>query len=447
MNYQAALDFLYQFVDQSQGNPRPDPNLNLQRTTALLEALGQPQDQLHCVVIAGTKGKGSTAAMLESITRAAGLRTGLWSSPHLHSYRERIQINRTLISETALIDLVQQAAPHINAMHASPLGAPATFAIGFGIALRHFADQQVDLAILEVGLGGRYDSANTVTPVLSIITSISYDHMEILGNTLAAIAWDKAGILKPTIPSLTVDQDSEALESISQVAEAIGSPQQIIYSAASNPHPPTFHSSCWFDPYQIYQGSHATTLGGSFQRQNARLAVAAALQLRQQGFAIPDCAIAAGLANATWPARFEIVPGTPPIVIDGAHNGDSAARLAESLHEHFPAHRPIMVFGASRGKDIPRILDALIPITDQWVLTRADHPRAIANLDTLRIQIQQLNPHAQITIESDPAQALLYAKQIANSEQVVVVTGSLFLAAAAREAVGLAEEIDPPPPT
>ncbi|GAB4110825.1 MAG: folylpolyglutamate synthase/dihydrofolate synthase family protein [Roseiflexaceae bacterium] len=445
MNYQAALDFLYQFVDQSHGNPRPDPNLNLQRTTALLEALGRPQDQLRCVVIAGTKGKGSTAAMLESITRAAGLRTGLWSSPHLHSYRERIQINRTLIREAELIDLVQRVAPLIRIMQASPLGAPATFAIGFGIALRYFADRQVDLAILEVGLGGRYDSANTITPVLSMITSISYDHMEILGNTLAAIAWDKAGILKPTIPSLTVDQDSEALESISQVAEAIGSPQQIVYSAASNPNPPTFHSSCWFDPYQIYQGSHATTLGGSFQRQNARLAVAAALQLRQQGFAIPDSAIAAGLANATWPARFEIVPGTPPIVIDGAHNGDSAARLAESLREHFPAHRPIMVFGASRGKDIPRILDALIPITDHWVLTRADHPRAIANLDTLRIQIQQLNPHAQIAIEADPAEALRHAKQIASSEQLVVVTGSLFLAAAAREAVGLAEEIDPPP--
>ena len=184
LTYQEALDYLYSFLDTERKLPRRPAELNLPRTAGLLAALGDPQQALPSVVIAGTKGKGSTSVMIEAIVRAAGLHTGLWTSPHLHSYRERIQVDRRLITQAELIDQVETLQPVVAAFAQGPHGAPTVFELGFAIALRFFAAQAVDLAILEVGLGGRYDSANVVVPQLSVITSISYDHMHVLGDTL-----------------------------------------------------------------------------------------------------------------------------------------------------------------------------------------------------------------------------------------------------------------------
>src|SRR5690242_2755855 len=185
MNYQQALDYLYSFLDSERKLPRTPLEFNLPRTAALLAALGAPQHAFRSVVIAGTKGKGSTAALLEAIMRASGLRTGLWTSPHLHSYRERIQVDRRLISQPELVRAVEAIKPVVAALDQQRYGHPSVFELGFVIALRYFAERAVDLAILEVGLGGRYDSANVVTPLVSIITSISYDHMQVLGDRLA----------------------------------------------------------------------------------------------------------------------------------------------------------------------------------------------------------------------------------------------------------------------
>src|SRR5690242_8560639 len=191
MNYQQALDYLYSFLDSERKLPRTPLEFNLPRTAALLAALGAPQHAFRSVVIAGTKGKGSTAVLLEAIARAAGLRTGLWTSPHLHSYRERIQVDRAMISQAELIRAVEEIQPAVAAFDQGRYGAPTVFELGFAIALRYFAARHVGLAILEVGLGGRYDSANVVVPLLSVITSISYDHMHILGDTLTQIAYEK----------------------------------------------------------------------------------------------------------------------------------------------------------------------------------------------------------------------------------------------------------------
>src|SRR5436190_1008192 len=227
MDYQQALDYLYSFPDSEAKLPRTPAEFNLPQTSALLTAFGEPQRAFPSVVIAGTKGKGSTAALLESIARAAGLRTGLWTSPHLHSYRERMQINRQPISQAELIAAIEKLPTTLAGFDHQRYGEPTIFQLGFAIALRYFADQAVDLAILEVGLGGRYDSANVVTPLLSVITSISYDHMAVLGDTLGKIAWEKAGILKPGVPAITIAQNPEAITVIAQVAAEVGAPLSV----------------------------------------------------------------------------------------------------------------------------------------------------------------------------------------------------------------------------
>jgi dihydrofolate synthase/folylpolyglutamate synthase len=454
LTYQEALDYLYSFLDTERTLPRRPAELNLPRTVALLGALGEPQRAFPSVVIAGTKGKGSTAAMTEAIVRASGLRTGLWSSPHLHSYRERIQVNRTLITQAELIQQVAAIQPVIGAFDTERYGKPSVFELGFMIALRHFAAQQIGLAIIEVGLGGRYDSANAITPLLSIITSISYDHMQILGDTLTKIASEKAGILKPGVPAITGAQPLEALDEIARTAAAVGAPLwvaaesrdwrleiegQHTQSPISNLQSPFF-----FDPFERYRGPTATALQGVFQRENARLATGAALLLRDQGLPVSDEAIGAGLATAQWPGRLELVPGDPPIVLDGAHNGDSAHKLLQSLGQAFPDRRLVLVLGTSQDKDITRILAELAPAVGALVLTRSQHPRAWIDLEELAARAEPLLRDAQfpIVIAPDVPEAIERARQLASAGDLICVTGSLFVVAAAREVLGLATEKD-----
>lgn len=446
MKYQEALDYLYQFVHQS--HQAASPAQNLERTSALLALLGQPQQQVPTVVVAGTKGKGSTCAMIESICRAAGLRVGLWTSPHLHSYRERIQINRVLITEQELVERVVAIQPLVEQLAQTPVGAPATFAIGFCLALRYFADQQLDLAVIEVGLGGRYDSAAVLEPLVSVISSISYDHMDILGDTLTHIATDKAGILKAGSLGITTRQDPEAMQAIARVARSIGVELYVVNLSNTDQLPE--RAVPFEQPIKYVKQQPA--LIGKFQQENAELAIATIRLLGQRGLSIPDAAIEAGLRAVAWPARFEEIPGTPPIVIDGAHNGDSSVRLLEALDERYPGQPITLLFGTSRNKDLERMLTALAPRIQHWVITRSTHPRAMGDLSGLRQQILdtigKVTPQhdVPVLIESEPEHALELACDLArthNPRGIVCVTGSLFVAAAAREVLGLAQERDP----
>jgi|HigsolmetaAR201D_1030396.scaffolds.fasta_scaffold10298_3 dihydrofolate synthase/folylpolyglutamate synthase len=445
--YQEALDYLYSFLDTERNMPKRPAELNLPRTFALLRAFGEPQRSFPSVVIAGTKGKGSTASMLESIVRSSGLRTGLWSSPHLHSYRERIQVNRQLISQADLVAQVNAIQPQIAAFDTEQYGNPTVFELGFIIALRTFAERNVDLAIIEVGLGGRYDSANAITPLLSIITSISYDHMHILGNTLTQIASDKAGIFKPGVPAIVSAQHPEALAAIVQTANEVGTPLWV--ACAPNQQtlpefPPNTQLPTLFDPFERYHGPTATALQGVFQHENARLATGAALLLRDQGLPITDQAIGEGLANAQWPGRMEVVPGTPTFVLDGAHNGDSAHKLLQSLREAYPGRKLVLVLGTSQDKDIARILNELVPAADALVLTRSWHPRAWVDLDALAERARPLlrTPETPLLTEADVPEAIAQARRLASPDALICVTGSLFVVAAAREILGLSNEKD-----
>lgn len=454
MNYQQALDHLYSFPDSEAKLPRSPAEFNLPQTSALLTAFGEPQRAFPSVVIAGTKGKGSTAALLESIARAAGLRTGLWTSPHLHSYRERMQVNRQPISQAELIGEIEAIPARLAGFDRQRYGEPTIFQLGFAIALRYFADQAVDLAILEVGLGGRYDSANIVTPLLSVITSISYDHMAVLGDTLGKIAWEKAGILKTGIPAITIAQHPEAMTMIAQVAAEVSAPLSVAtpgvggwgLGAGGSTPTPNSQFPTPFDPFDRYHGPTHTALQGVFQRQNALLAAGAALLLRDQGLPITDAAIGAGLASAQWPGRMEIVAGEPPIVLDGAHNGDSAHKLIESLGEMFPGRERVFVLGVTSGHSVEHILAELLPTAKALVLTRSRHPRALADLDALAeraaLLLRRGDTHAPLVIASDAPEALDHARELAGPGDLICVTGSLFVVAAARETLGIPLEKD-----
>lgn len=429
-SYQDALDYIYSFIDplrKSGGAPDKAAD-NLKRMGALLAAAGDPQGSLKAVTIAGTKGKGSTAAMVEAIARAAGLRVGLFTSPHLNSYRERLQIGRVLISQGELIALTSRLRPAIDAFDPEPYGAPTTFDIGLLLALCHFAASEVDLAVLEIGMGGRFDTVNVVTPLVAAISSISYDHMGILGPTLAEIAWNKAGIIKPGVPVVTVPQSPEATMAIAREAAEQGAP---LWLADSNGL--TEAASGTIRRYPV---APRPALRGAFQVENARLALGVASLLAAGDLAIGPEAMAAGLAGVRWPGRFELVRGAPPVLIDGAHNGDSAQKLAAAIATEVAHERLVLILGTSRDKDIAAIAAALVPHAATVVVTRSGHPRAM-DIDRM---VAEVGNHLRgpLVVTPDVRTALDAARGLAGPRDLICVTGSLFVVAAAREALGLA---------
>lgn len=451
--YQDALDYLYSFINHDRKPARTphEARHNLDRTRALLAAVGHPEHRLRTVVVAGTKGKGSTAAMLESIVRQAGYRTGLWISPHLNSYRERIQIDRSYITQEQLIAGVRRLQPIADTFDVATYGSPSTFELGFALALRHFADQQVDLALLEVGLGGRYDCANVVHPLVTLVASISYDHTNVLGATLSKIAYDKAGTFKPGIPAITVPQPQEAARMLAQVAHEVGTPLHLaaeprpegLQCYETEPPPPAPNAPPPL-PEIAYPVEPATNLRGAFQQENARLACGAAVLLRQNGLLIPDDALRRGLATVHWPGRLELVQQSPLLVLDGAHNGHSAQRLAAALRAEFRYSRLFVILGVSRDKHIEAILAALLPHTHTLVLTHSRHPRAYTDLDKIAAMARGSSPpfSGPILFTGDIPDALEEARALAAPDDLICVTGSLFVVGAARETLGVATICD-----
>ncbi|HEY1011702.1 MAG TPA: folylpolyglutamate synthase/dihydrofolate synthase family protein [Herpetosiphonaceae bacterium] len=431
LTYQQAMDWLYSFIDSERKLPANALDFNLPRVAALLRELGDPQTRYPAAVVAGTKGKGSTCAMLEAILRASGLKTGLFTSPHLHSYRERMQIDRTLPSQEQLAGLVERIQPAAARLDPA-LGRLSTYELGVALGLTHFAEQEVDFAVLEIGLGGRYDAINTVTPLVSVIASISYDHTAVLGDTLAAIAGEKAGIIKPGVPALTTVQQPEAAAVIAERAADQGAPFFIATISGVREQ-----ATGELAPYPLDIVPAALALRGEFQLANAQLAAGAAMLLREQGLPVTDRSIAAGLASASWPGRLETVASAPAIVVDGAHNGDSARVLLRALRQEFSFERLILVLGVSNDKDIAAIARELAPAAAELVLTRSPHPRSMPTAQ-LRELVAPLAA-GPIHEAPEPAEALALARSLAGPADLICVTGSLFVVAAAREALGLAE--------
>ena len=430
LTYKAALDYFYSFTDYEKKMEflySPE-HFNLERVVRLLSLLHNPHQRFPSVHIAGTKGKGSTSAMIAAILQAAGYRVGLYTSPHLHTFRERIRIDDEMISESTVTALAERLQPLV-----AQVPNLTTFEIITALGCEYFAERAVDLAVLEVGLGGRLDATNVVTPLVSVITPISFDHVQYLGNTLTAIATEKAGIIKPGVPVVSAPQPDEALSVIKAVCQNRGSPLTVVDHVWEwrpekiTPDGQVFSARRKGDPWTTY---HLPLLG-NHQLVNAGTVLATIDVLRDEGFDIPTQAVTNGLAGVHWPGRMEVMSRQPWVIVDGAHNGDSAQKLAVALSSIFHYQRMILVYGALAGHSVPDMLTALLPIADQVILTRVSNPRALDPTVLLaEVQAQGRTAECVIPVEA----ALKRALQMARADDLVCVTGSLYTVADARAA-------------
>ena len=439
MDYFAALRFLRDRAGYDRGfvaNPFADEGTGLARTAWLCSALGDPQRRYRSVHIAGTKGKGSTAVLLASMVRAAGYRVGLYTSPHLHTLRERIQIDgRPIAPETfgALMAELAEADRALQRAHPD-WGAATAFELVTVLAFAAFARGPVDLAVIEVGLGGRLDATNVILPDVAIITRIGYDHMAILGSTLAAIAREKAGIVKPGRPVVSAPQEPEAARVIEAVAQERGAPLWLggrDWQVAG-----TWHRFAFRSPDREL-ADLALALRGAHQVENAGVALASLPWLARVGVVVPESAIRQGLATAVWPGRLELLRESPSVVVDGAHNRESAQRLAEAVRESFRWRRLWLVLGIMRDKEIERIVAALAPLADTLCAVEGFAPRAAAAERLLAAWAASAEGKPAASFSSVEA-ALRAALEQADPADLVLVTGSLSMVAAAREALGVA---------
>ncbi len=444
MKYHDALRYLYGLVDYEKRRiERYTPReFKLERVVHLLELLGNPHQSYPTLHIAGTKGKGSVSSMLASVARAGGLRTGLYTSPHLHTYRERMQINGEPISRGAMASLVEEIMPVVE-----QVPDVTTFEVTTAVAFLYFEREHVDLGVMEVGLGGRLDATNVITPEISVITSLSLDHTYLLGNTLGEIAYEKAGIIKPGIPVVTAPQKPEALEVLQRIAAERRAPLTTVgkdwtWSPVSR--------SWQGQSLQIqhpagespFEGTYDVALLGDFQQENAAVAIAATATLHEQGqtWANPDT-LHAGLRTVQWPGRMEVLNREPLIVVDSAHNPYSAETLVASLKSWFPDTAWVLIFGASSDKNIKQMLNALLPISKHVVVTRSYHPRAATPYDLADL-CADLGHGAEIAI--NPKRALEQASRRLEPGYGIIATGSIFLVADVREAWAHNAELDLP---
>lgn len=427
IKYSDAVRWYYSFATFRHERGRISDAQKFARIKQILERLGNPHSQFPSVIIAGTKGKGSTSAMLANILTAAGYRTGFFSSPHLHTFRERIRIDGQLISR----DRVARETSHLQTL-ANEFPATTFFEWVTALAFSYFAAEKIDIAVLEVGLGGRLDTTNVVIPLVSVITPVSLDHTEILGTTIPAIAREKAGIIKPKTPVVVSLQEESAIRVIK--ARALSCEAPLCYVPRTW-RVESIHADLQSQSFRVgrvgQSRAHrfAIPLLGHHQMLNATTALAAISILRNRGYRIPFRAIRTGLATVDWKARFEILSRDPTILVDGAHNRASARELSATLLMFFPASSIHLIFGSSSDKDIAGMFTELLPRVSSLILTQAHHSR-VAPLETLsRLAASYSIPTIVALTVSD---ALEIARAEAASEDVICAAGSLFIAAEAR---------------
>ncbi|HAU31943.1 MAG: FolC bifunctional protein [Desulfotomaculum sp. 46_296] len=417
-------------------------NLGLDRITELLRRLGDPHLALNVVHIGGTNGKGSTLAMVSSILKAAGYRAGAFSSPHLSSYTERYTINGEEIAPERLAGLLEVIRPHLEDMIGDGFESPTEFEVCTALAFQYFYEESVDFLVLEVGLGGKIDSTNVVVPLVSVITNVSLDHLDRLGSTAKEIAEVKAGIIKSGVPTVTAQEEGEALEVIRAECLRKGSPLVVAReeSGESLSKSGVFWSGNGKDTLEGQRfsirglrhnyNSLNLPLLGRHQLANAAAAVAVVELLAQEGYAINKEAVFNGLAAAKWPARFEVFRGDPPVVLDGAHNHAGAVSLRRALDDYFTGRKIILVIGILQDKQRSLVIGELASGASAVVVTRPDSPRAG---DWLHVAEEAGRYAGRVyTIES-VQEAVLKSLDLAGPGEIICITGSLYMVAEARE--------------
>ncbi len=433
MTHAEALNWWFAHANFEQRAPAPG-DLKLERMRALLARLGEPHRRLRVVHVAGSKGKGSTSAMLACTLRRAGYRTALFTSPHLSRLEERFQIDGWAITPAELAQAlteIREAVERGSTFAASP---PTFFELATAVGFLHFVRRRCEAAVLEVGLGGRLDSTNVCTPAVSVITSISFDHTAILGDRLAQIAREKAGIVKPGRPvvsGVTAPEARAVIEDVCRQKHAalleLGRDFRYAFEPGRVTQEETFAPHVTVTTPSRRWPTFALSLQGAHQAANAAVAVACVEQLRRLGWHVPDAAVAAGLAEVSWPARLEVVGRRPLVVLDCAHNVASAEALIETLRTSFPPGRRLLVFAGSSDKDVAGMFRVMGPHFDRAFLTRYTlNVRAIppAQLAGLWEQASAGAPEVCPT----PAEAYRRAREEARADDLICITGSVYLA-------------------
>ena len=433
--YQQALDYLYSFIDYSlTRNLRYSAEkFNLERMVAFMQLLGNPQNDYKVIHVAGTKGKGSTSAMLSSILTSAGYKTGFYSSPHMLDFNERIRIGSRLISNQQLVDLVNTVRAFVPLVREL-----TTFEIITGMAFLFFSQEQVDFAVIEVGMGGRLDATNIVHPLLSIITSISHDHMKVLGSTLKKIAGEKAGIIKGGVPVVISNQRKSPRETIAAVAQQKKAPlyqSDLIFGIERGEHSLKGQSFRFIPRVHNSLGATQPTrefdmpLIGEHQLENARTAYTALQIMREQGFHISEENIRDGFQKMDWPGRMEVISREPLIIVDGAHNRDSFRKFRETIDAYLPDKKKILIFGASEDKEVELMLGRVQSSLDELIITKAQHPRALEG-KIIAAKAKKMKIKYRVTDSVEDALDLAVKK--ADKNTVILAAGSIFIAGAVK---------------
>jgi dihydrofolate synthase/folylpolyglutamate synthase len=446
LKYPDAIDLLLSMVDHERSQPsgpRQKAIFDLGRMERLLQKLGAPQNASPVIHVAGTKGKGSTAALCDSALHAAGYHTGFYSSPHLHSFRERIRRNTNPISKDEFSGLVEELWPHQEWIGQNEeLGPITLFEFLTGMAFQCFSENKTDFQVIEVGLGGRLDATNVVSADVSVITSISLDHTAILGDTIGEIAREKAGIVKAGATVVIAPQRTEALSVILDVCESLSATTiQVGKDVTWSPGPASIDGQELTVDGRSKAYDLKIPLLGKYQMENTATAVAVLEALQEQGHSIPDDAIQRGFADVAWPCRMEVLGRDPLVMADGAHNEYSMDSLLESLESYVSFRRLILVVGFSRDKSVANMVRRLAETNPVVFASRSRHPRSTAPAHIASL----FKEHGiQATVTASSAEAVTLAMNEADEGDLVLATGSLFVAAEVREKIlGIEPELYP----
>ncbi len=434
--YDSAMRYLFAQTDYEQMlRVRYNRDtFNLNRMKRLLKKLGDPHKKIRTVHIAGTKGKGSTATMLAEMLEACGYKVGLYTSPHICDVRERIRINGEMIQQVKMTRLIVRAQPHIEK---TPGDKPTFFEIITALAFCHFVQEKVDIAVIETGLGGRLDSTNVLKPAVCGVTSISLDHMHQLGNTVAKIAAEKAGIFKRDTPVVSVPQVPEAkrvLEKCAKESKArlmfTGEDIEFSYRVESSRQAGCHARICLTTPRSRFEHLPVPVLG-EHQALNCGLALALLDQLKVQGMEIDDARAIDGLAGVTLPGRMELVREDPRILVDGAHNAASVQALLRAIGQHIPYDSMIMIFGCAADKDIDGMMDQIVTGADKVIFTRAKNtPRSARPEDLAASYQERSGREAQVTQSLE--EAIRVAQNAVSREDLICICGSFYLVGEAK---------------
>lgn len=420
MDYKEALEYIdgVQWYGSKPG---------LSRVEELLRRLGRPQDSLKFIHIAGTNGKGSCAAMLASIMKAAGYKTGLFTSPYLSRFNERMKINGKDISDDALADVVSRVSPHADAMDEHP----TEFELMTAAALLWYAEQVCDIVVLEVGLGGRFDATNVIAaPEVAVIMNIGLDHTKELGGTVEEIAFEKAGIIKAGCDVVLYEQAESVMDVVRAQCKGCGA---ALHTADFSQIAPEFDSA----EGQVfsYKGeAYALPLLGAHQLRNAAVVIEAVSALRARGWNIDQSEAEHGLYATSWPARFEIVSDSPSFVVDGGHNPQCAQTVADNMRRYFPGQRHVLLMGVLTDKDYMAMTDILDPVADEYVCVTPTSPRALPAEELGRVLSRFRKP---VTVCASIREGVGAAEDAAGKDGCVCAVGSLYMAGEIRECFGL----------